>query len=81
MEDYYDILQCSPQDSTDTIKHNYQQLVLKLHPDKQQQQGVKDSAAGTSKYHLVQRAWQVLSDDALRKEYNARRTQRARPRP
>ena len=65
---YYDVLglPVSPaQVSLREIKAAYHRALLMAHPDK---------VLGTSgaEVDLVREAWRVLSDDALRKEYDAK---------
>lgn len=79
MEDYYEILNSCQGDTLDKIKRNYLKLVLQLHPDKQQQNGLEnanDAGDMLNKYHYVNKAWKVLSDPELRKQYDASWKQR-----
>ncbi|XP_055370720.1 dnaJ homolog subfamily C member 24 [Condylostylus longicornis] len=52
---YYEILNSRSSDSIQTIKENYQKLILLHHPDKK----------------LVNKAWNVLRDPIKRKQYDA----------
>ncbi|KAK7490718.1 hypothetical protein BaRGS_00018135 [Batillaria attramentaria] len=65
MEDLYKILQCDPQSSEEDIRQSYLRLALLYHPDKFQ------TNDGTS-FVKIQRAYQVLSDPTLRKEFDVR---------
>ena len=79
MENYYEILNSCQGDTLDTIKQKYQKLLLQLHPDKQQQHGLESASSVDdimNKYHDVSKAWKVLSDPELRKQYDASWKQR-----
>lgn len=73
---YYDVLNCEPSDSVETIKRCYQSLMLRHHPDKQRQQA---HPIATDELQCVQRideAWKVLRDPVKRKFYDAEIQQR-----
>lgn len=73
---YYDVLNCVPSDSVETIKRCYQSLMLRHHPDKQRQQ---THPTATNELQCVQRideAWKVLRDPVKRKFYDAEIQQR-----
>lgn len=61
--DYYGILALPRSASADEIKHAYQ-LARELHPD------VNKSPDAAKKFAEIQQAYDVLSDDAKRKEYD-----------
>ncbi|CAG9783850.1 unnamed protein product [Diatraea saccharalis] len=63
--DYYEVLECNRCASTEELKKNYQRLVLTLHPDKR-----VENKEGAS-FLLLQKAWSVLRDPVLRKQYDA----------
>lgn len=65
MENLYDILECDPSVSQEEVKRCYVNLVLKFHPDKSRSE---DSAA----FIKLKRAWDVLGNPVLRREYDAR---------
>jgi len=68
-EDHYTILGAHPEAHFSEIKESYRRLVLKCHPDKQQQQG----GAASERFVRIQEAWEVLSDARLRATYDAQR--------
>jgi len=79
MENYYEILSSYPGDTIEMIKKNYQKLLLQFHPDKQQQHRQNNANSADDilmKYHLVNKAWKVLSDPELRKQYDSSWMQR-----
>ncbi|KAI9183659.1 DnaJ-like protein [Blastocladiella emersonii ATCC 22665] len=63
--EYYDILGVPPNASAGQIKKAYYALAMKFHPDKND----GDSAA-EERFKGISEAYQVLSDPALRKQYN-----------
>ena len=60
--DYYEILECTREDSYDTIKKSYRRLALIYHPDK--------NPDGEERFKKIAEAYEVLSDDSKRKTYN-----------
>lgn len=60
---FYEILNCNSNASTEEIKKSYQSLILKYHPDKQQQN------AGA--FVQLNEAWSVLRDPDKRRAYDA----------
>ena len=67
--DFYDLLGISPAAAQTEIKRAYRKTALKYHPDK-----VGNDTAAVEKFHLLQIANDVLSDEAVRQIYdNARR--------
>lgn len=61
---YYDILKIKSHATQDEIKKSYKTLALKWHPDKN-----KDPRA-INKFKEISEAYQVLSDEKKRKEYD-----------
>mmetsp|Transcript_43378 Transcript_43378/g.135896 ORF Transcript_43378/g.135896 Transcript_43378/m.135896 type:complete len:623 (+) Transcript_43378:526-2394(+) len=64
--EYYDVLGVEPDASEGAIKKAYYKLALKLHPDKN-----PDNPDANEKFQKVSDAYQVLSNDQLRKQYDA----------
>jgi curved DNA-binding protein CbpA len=65
--EYYDLLQLDPSCSESEIKRAYYLAARRLHPDKN-----PDDPEASAKFQKVGEAYQVLSDSALRKKYDAR---------
>ncbi|KAH8877490.1 DnaJ likeubfamily B member 9 [Schistosoma japonicum] len=63
-QDYYDILGVSKSASTSEVKKAFRKLALKYHPDKN-----KDEDA-QKKFLKIAEAYDVLSDDEKRKQYD-----------
>ena len=66
LPDYYEFLQISPNAEFDTIHRVHRFLALRFHPD-------NPETCDTDKFHLLQQAYEVLSDEARRAEYDAAR--------
>jgi molecular chaperone DnaJ len=64
MRDYYDVLGVAPDAGADEIKRAYRQLARRYHPD------ISGDDRGTA-FHEVARAYDVLSDPARRRQYDA----------
>lgn len=58
---YYDILGVSKTSSLEEIKQSYKKLVIKNHPDK---------GGNKEKFQQIQEAYEVLSDDNKRRQYD-----------
>jgi molecular chaperone DnaJ len=67
MKNYYEILGVSPSASKDEIKKAYRELAKKYHPDKN-----KNDKQAEEKFKEINEAYDVLSDDKKRKEYDIR---------
>ena len=79
MEDYYESLGCRSDATHEELKRAYQRLALEYHPDKHasvQAGRSKEIQESTEKFIAIDRAWKVLSDIEMRKEYDARWTLR-----
>ena len=77
MENYYGILGCTTSSSHEEMKQSYLSLVLKYHPDKLS----PDISDGEKRSHVdhfitIDKAWKILGDVDIRKEYDARWHQR-----
>ncbi|XP_030759362.1 dnaJ homolog subfamily B member 6-B isoform X1 [Sitophilus oryzae] len=70
MVDYYRVLEVPKSATTVEIKKAYRKLALKWHPDKNPD-NMEDA---TKKFKEISEAYEVLSDDAKRKIYDARGT-------
>lgn len=68
MTDYYEVLEVSRKASAETIKGAYRALSKKYHPD------VNNTQQAVAKMQQVNEAYSVLSDEAKRREYDAKLT-------
>ncbi|EEB07695.1 DNAJ domain-containing protein Caj1/Djp1 type [Schizosaccharomyces japonicus yFS275] len=64
--EYYDLLGVLPTASATEIKKAYRKLAVQYHPDK----NPDDPQAASDKFQKISQAYQVLSDPALREQYN-----------
>jgi curved DNA-binding protein CbpA len=62
---YYDILQVSPNATTEEIRRSFRNLALKYHPDKN-----KNSEESKQKFMKLVEAYEVLSDEQARRDYD-----------
>lgn len=60
---YFEILNCDINSTTEEIKENYRKLILQFHPDK----NPNDNAS----FHTINEAWNVLKDERERKVYES----------
>lgn len=67
--DYYELLEVDVGDSSEVIRKAYRKLALRLHPDKNPGQ----EEAANKKFHKLQEAYDVLSDDTERAWYDQNR--------
>ncbi|CAD7966448.1 unnamed protein product [Amoebophrya sp. A25] len=65
-EDFYSILEIGKEASADDIKKAYRKLAIKWHPDK----NPENQGQATEKFKLVAEAYEVLSDETKRKQYD-----------
>lgn len=63
MDNFYSILECTSNATTEEIKKNYQRLVRECHPDK--------GAQSPDKFLLIDKAYKILKDDQTRKNYDS----------
>jgi curved DNA-binding protein CbpA len=68
---YYEILEVSIEATKGEIKKSFRHLALKYHPDKN-----KNSEESKQKFMKIVEAYEVLSDDQARKNYDSIRLQR-----
>ena len=64
--DYYEILGVSKSASVKEIKKAYREMAIKHHPDHNQ-----DDAASEEKFKEISSAYEILSDEQKRAEYDA----------
>jgi hypothetical protein len=67
-EDYYTVLGVKKDASSADIRKAFRQLSLTYHPDRHHDPS--DKAKAQTKYQSITRAYEVLSDDSKRKEYD-----------
>lgn len=67
-KNYYDILEINKNASPEIVKKAYITLAKKYHPDLQENEQKKDSE---EKLKLINEAYEVLSDEEKRKQYDA----------
>ena len=65
MPNYYEILDVSPTASQDEIKKSFRNLALKYHPDKN-----GNSEESRQKFIKIVEAYEILSNDQARKNYD-----------
>lgn len=69
-EDPYVALGVAKDATTAAIKAQYRKLVLKCHPDKVQDESLKEAAA--DRFHRITTAYEILVDEDQRHRYDAR---------
>lgn len=69
---FYRLLGVPTLADTREIKKAYRRLALKLHPDKTSGGSEAEIEAATAKFREVTNAYEVLSDEVKRRDYDAR---------
>ena len=67
MPNYYDVLGVGPDATLEDIKKSFRHLALKYHPDKN-----KNSEESRQKFMKIVEAYEVLSDEQARRNYDGR---------
>ena len=70
--DFYALLSITPETPQSEVRRAYRKTALKYHPDKH-----PDNPSAVETFHLLQIAYDVLSDPAIRALYDNARTARA----
>ena len=68
--DYYNILGISKNATKEDISKAYKKLALKYHPDRQVNKPEKDKKEAEEKFKTISEAYEVLSNDEKRKQYD-----------
>jgi len=74
--DYYEILGVSPYATQEEIKRSFRNLALKYHPDKN-----KNSEDSKQKFMKIVEAYEVLSDEHSRRNYDGHSLKLAKQTP
>jgi DnaJ-domain-containing protein 1 len=72
-DDHYKTLGLDPDASSIDIKKAYRKLALQFHPDKQAQSSDAERESASSQFAKIAAAYEILSDDEERKQYDMRR--------
>lgn len=71
--DHYRVLGLSTDASASDIKKAYRKLALKYHPDKQKQASEEDRDSANATFSKIAAAYEILSDEDERYQYDMRR--------
>lgn len=74
---HYEVLDVAALASVDEIKNAYHALALRFHPDRFHQSEPELRNRVESAFARIARAYEILSDQSLRSDYDARRSSRA----
>ena len=69
-KNYYDLLELDKNATTEEIKKKYKKLALKYHPDRNTDSNTETKADNEKKFKEITEAYNVLSDDKKRKDYD-----------
>ncbi|KAK2895818.1 dnaJ homolog subfamily C member 24 [Channa argus] len=69
-KDLYAVLGASPSDSVQQLRHRYQQLARKYHPDRLEAQCSVEAESGVKNFLEADAAWRILSDQNKRRQYD-----------
>ncbi len=71
-QDYYQLLNCNVHSNRDQITAEYRKKALEYHPDKlKKNQQEQETTSNNDHFQLVKQAYEVLSDEETRKQYDA----------
>jgi curved DNA-binding protein CbpA len=73
---HYEVLDIAPLATIDEIKNAYHALALRFHPDRFHQSAPELRNKVESAFARIARAYETLSDQSLRSDYDARRSSR-----
>ena len=76
---HYEVLDVAALATIDEIKNAYHALALRFHPDRFHQSEPELRNRVESAFARIARAYEILSDQSLRSDYDARRSSRATP--
>ena len=72
-KDYYELLGISKNASDDEIKKAFRKAALKYHPDRMVNASEEEKKVAEEKFKELNEAYQVLSDQSKRQQYDAYR--------
>jgi curved DNA-binding protein CbpA len=78
---HYEVLDVAALATTDEIKNAYHALALRFHPDRFHQRDPELRNKVESAFARITRAYEILSDQSLRSDYDAKRSPRAAATP